>query len=405
MTNFPSSSAPQSKDTCRHRLDRTFSDTTNQVLLADVGITTQLVWYTSQLLGSVDFGSRGPRITRHSRVTASSATQSESFDMVQPDDETRNSKTASFSTANIPASERIDYWEDHNTQALIGYDIRTVEGGPLNAEEHNLFLPTARLAKVHGSSQLVERSEAGIRRHPTGDVAIFFTLSGDAFFYHSTGILTLRAGQAVLCDADQPFVRGFTGGVHELVATIPREEFTRLSNGASLDEPRVFEFFAPGGAPGGDPNANSLARLADATLNAPDHDLESAEERTLELAERMVHRAGGWSQPSAYLQAVQEIQRNYPDSTLTRTRVARAVGVSERQLSRLFTAEGTTFADFLMEQRLQSAERMLLDHQPGTMSRIARRCGFSSPSHFSRVFKAHKGVPPSDLLNAPRLRF
>lgn len=323
--------------------------------------------------------------------------------MVHRNDEVSSWTTDSFSTANIPASERIDYWEAHNAQSLIGYEIRTLKEAPLNAQEHNLFLPTVRLAKVQGSSQLVERSEAGIRRFPTGDVAIFFTLSGEAFFYHSTGMLTLRAGQALLYDADQPFVRGFTGGVHELVVTVPREEFTRLSRGASLNEPRVFEFFSPSGAPGGDPNANTLARLVDAMFNAPGSGMGDADERTLELIERMIHKAG-MERPSVFLQSVQEIQRHYPDPSLNRARVAQAVGVSERQLSRLFAAEGTTFGDFLLEQRLQSAERMLLGDDNVTMSAIARRCGFSSASHFSRAFKAHKGLSPSEILKPPRLR-
>lgn len=322
--------------------------------------------------------------------------------MVHPDDETSSFATDSFSTANIPASDRIEYWEAHNAQSLIGYDIRTLEGGPLNAQEHNLFLPTVRLAKVHGSSQLVERSEAGIRRFPTGDVAIFFTLSGEAFFYHPRGMLTLRAGQALLCDADEPFVRGFTGGVHELVVTVPREEFTRLSRGASLTEPRVFEFFAPSGAPGGDRNANSLARLVD-SMFSPSAPVGTADDRVLELIERMFHQAGA-ERASLFLQAVQEVQGRYPDPALNRARVAQAVGVSERQLSRLFAAEGTTFGDFLLEQRLQSAERMLLGDDNVTMGAIARRCGFSSASHFSRAFKAHKGLSPSEIPKPPRLR-
>lgn len=308
-----------------------------------------------------------------------------------------------FTTTNIPITERIDYWEAHNTKALIGYEIRTLEGTPLNAAEHNLYLPQARLAKVRGSSQIVERTVHGIRRHPTGDVAIFFALSGEAFFYHSTGMLTLRAGQAVLYGADQPFVRGFSGGVHELVLTIPHEEFVRLSRGATLKEPRVFDFYAADGAVGGDPNANTLARLVDSTLTSPVHDLDTVEQRVLELLERMVHRAANSARRSSYLRAVQEIQRHYPDSRLNRARVANSIGVSERQLSRLFAAEGTTFADAVIAHRIQSAQRMLTEDQQVTVSEIARRCGFSSASHFSRVFKDQTGMTPSDLLRAPRL--
>ena len=59
--------------------------------------------------------------------------------MTAPQSAQPPSGLVSFSTAQIPASHRIEYWESHNAKALIGLDIRTLENAPLVAEEVNLI--------------------------------------------------------------------------------------------------------------------------------------------------------------------------------------------------------------------------------------------------------------------------
>ncbi|WP_168199883.1 AraC family transcriptional regulator [Citricoccus sp. SGAir0253] len=310
----------------------------------------------------------------------------------------------SFSTARIPASHRIEHWEAHNAKALIGLDIRTLEDRPLVAQEINLYFPALRFATVKGSSQIVERSERLIAAHPTGDVAIFFALGGEAFFYHSTGMITLKAGQAVLYDADLPFVRGFSYGVRELVLTIPHQEYFRLSHGRPLKEPVVFEF-APGpGTPGPDPAATSLAAFIDSALRRPEQDLCSVEQDAFALIEQLVTRAVGTDRESAYRRAVKEIEHRFAEASLDREQVAAAAGVSERQLARLFAARGQSFAEHLLARRLQAAEAWLASDPDASIAEIARRCGFTSPSHFTRRFKERTGVTPSELQRAASMQ-
>ncbi|ALU41205.1 hypothetical protein AS188_10320 [Kocuria flava] len=305
-----------------------------------------------------------------------------------------------FTTAQIPAGHRIEYWESHNAKALIGLDIRTLENTPLAAEEVNLYFPALRFAGVKGSSQIVERSARIIAEHPTGDVAMFFALSGEAFFYHSAGMIMLKPGQAVLYDADRPFVRGFARGLRELVLTIPREEYVRLTRGKPLKEPVVFDFATGSGSPGKDPAATSLASLINSALRRPQDDPHRVEQEAFSLMERLLARAVGNDRDSAYRRAMQEIERRYADISLGRAQVALAAGVSERQLSRLFAAQGETFAEHLQTHRLQAAEALLVSEPRTPVAEIARRCGFTSPSHFSRSFKARTGVTPLELQRA-----
>ncbi|MCX7286091.1 MAG: helix-turn-helix domain-containing protein, partial [Rhodobacterales bacterium] len=76
---------------------------------------------------------------------------------------------------------------------------------------------------------------------------------------------------------------------------------------------------------------------------------------------------------------------------------ARAVGLSPRRLETLFreALDGTPAAHAL-GLRLQAARRMLTDtNHP--VAEVALRTGFSSPSTFSRAFRARFGQPPGGL--------
>ena len=317
--------------------------------------------------------------------------------MLDPSESPDAPKVLRFSTARIPVGHRVEHWESHNAKALIGLDIRTIENTPLVAEEVNLHFPAMRFARVKGSSQVVERSEQFIAEHPTGDVAMFFALGGEAFFYHPTGMILLKPGQAVLYDADRPFLRGFAAGLRELVLTIPREEYIRLSHGASLKEPVIFEFSSPTGL---DPAAAGLASLINSALDRRELDPQQVEQEAFGLVEQLLARARGTS--SAYRLARDVIERRFNSPGLSRADVASAVGVSERQLTRLFAANDESFAERLLAHRLQAAEALLVSNTEAAtpISEIAARCGFSSQAHFSRAFKAHTGVTPSELRRA-----
>jgi len=74
--------------------------------------------------------------------------------------------------------------------------------------------------------------------------------------------------------------------------------------------------------------------------------------------------------------------------------LAAAVGLSERHLGRLFTAEiGEPPARYVERLRLQNA-RTLLENENNTVSAIAARCGFGTSETMRRTFVRRLGVPP-----------
>lgn len=183
----------------------------------------------------------------------------------------------SFSTSHIPHHERLEYWEAHNADALIGLDIRPLHALTLDAQQHNRESPTTRVAKVQGSSQLIERTPDMIRKHPTESVALFFCTQGDSFYSDKQGTHVLQSGQMLACNADSPFIRGFGVGVSELVLTVSMDEFTKISGGKPLKKAQTFTFSRSSGESPEIGAAQRLAQWVENSLSAPDQPTESAE--------------------------------------------------------------------------------------------------------------------------------
>ncbi len=79
---------------------------------------------------------------------------------------------------------------------------------------------------------------------------------------------------------------------------------------------------------------------------------------------------------------------------ITRRQVARAAGMSEDYLSRVFHRElGLSPWDYLNRLRIQQAKERLRDSDD-SIQVVARRVGFHDRAYFSRIFRKLTGVPP-----------
>jgi transcriptional regulator GlxA family with amidase domain len=104
------------------------------------------------------------------------------------------------------------------------------------------------------------------------------------------------------------------------------------------------------------------------------------------------------------LTAALELMDSYPGEPLRRGETARRVGISTRQLDRLFAEKlGMSYADHYRNIRLERA-RDLLRQSAVSITEIALGCGFSSASHFGRTYRAAFGVTPASERKAGAAR-
>ena len=73
--------------------------------------------------------------------------------------------------------------------------------------------------------------------------------------------------------------------------------------------------------------------------------------------------------------------------------------LAPRFVQRLFEAEGTTFTEYVLAERLARARRVLTDPRFAgrKISTIAFDAGFGDLSYFNRAFRRHYGATPSEL--------
>jgi AraC-like DNA-binding protein len=97
-----------------------------------------------------------------------------------------------------------------------------------------------------------------------------------------------------------------------------------------------------------------------------------------------------------------DVMANLSRADLTIYSVARNAGLSPRNAQRTFERTGTTFTEFLLEQRLLLVRRLLLDplNRWRKVSDLAHSAGFPDVSYFNRVFRRRFGVTPSDMRGA-----
>jgi AraC-like DNA-binding protein len=102
--------------------------------------------------------------------------------------------------------------------------------------------------------------------------------------------------------------------------------------------------------------------------------------------------------PPRWLSRVKEILAE-AEGDLSISALANSAGVHPGHLTASFTKfYGTSPGVFLRAQRLERAEAMLR-RTDAPIGEIAATCGYADASHFSRAFRAAKGLPPSIYRN------
>jgi len=230
------------------------------------------------------------------------------------------------------------------------------------------------------------------------------TLSGRSILRQSGREITLADGDGVILRrSDGPFTLTHPDRVRFLGLRIPRRAIAPLVT--RVDDAVMRRI------PGGAGPLGLLAAYLDAVVNhrlldAPDeqatvvrhvHDLVA-----LILgatgASAMLARERGLR--AARLRAIRsDVVASLEDPGLTIASIATGRGISSRYVHKLFERTGSTFSEFVLEQRLLRAYRMLVDPRADgdAVSAIAFAVGFGDLSYFNRTFRRRFGATPSDL--------
>jgi AraC-like DNA-binding protein len=90
------------------------------------------------------------------------------------------------------------------------------------------------------------------------------------------------------------------------------------------------------------------------------------------------------------------VQTHLTDPALSPESIARAHHISVRQLYKLWWARELGLAEWIMRGRLEGARRDIANDRSAGIGAVARRWGFTDPTHFGRRFRAAYGLSPRE---------
>ncbi|MFD8383000.1 helix-turn-helix domain-containing protein [Streptomyces sp. NPDC059679] len=214
----------------------------------------------------------------------------------------------------------------------------------------------------------------------------------------------LRPGDILFYDAELPHLLEMPAGARLKIFLLPRQS---LGVGKH-DLHRVTAAPVRSASLLGSLVSPFLSELAEMVTSAAPAVGETVARNALDLLATLVmeqHAPPPADMADARRAMLLKIQRfithHLPDPDLSPEAIARAHHISVRYLHKLFRDEGTTVGRWIRGRRLEECQReLVLARGRQTIAGVARRWGFISPTHFSRVFRATYGMSPSEWQGA-----
>ena len=310
--------------------------------------------------------------------------------------------TFRLSTDDLPDKDRVAMWRDHCCRVVMKLDIEPIGDARLEYSILARDLPGVRVMSTASSPVRIIRTHEYLA-DGNDDLVFIINQTGKTTVTARGRDVSLREGDALLMSASEVkvFDRHSYGGA--LSFRIPRPILSSMVTYVGDVVMQVIPY-----------NTDALKLLAgyaaplfnDMALATPEfrrtavnhlHDLVA-----LALGAARHGVGAGRAIPAARLRMAKSyIAENSHRRDLSVGLVAAHLGLTPRNLQRLFESESTTFSEFLLSQRLSRAHHMLTEPRlaQSPVGAIAYDAGFGDLSYFNRSFKRRFGVTPRDVRN------
>ena len=308
-----------------------------------------------------------------------------------------------FSTSGLAPRRRLEFWNDLTCNTFT----------PIVTDPHDLdaFRPSLTRASV-GEVLLSEvRSSPSVVRHTPEHVArtrqaMFFLhaqLEGRSVNRQDGREARLEPGDFALFDNKRPYQMNFDEPTSVLVVGIPdrpmRRHLAHPESVAALPMRR------------GDPLVGLFTDFLQRLWALLGSDAPVTNQG---VGNALLSLIGGAyaSVPHAHadtaslpecrrLRIVRYVEDHLGDADLGPVKVAAAFRTTPRNLHMLFSRGGETLCRYILRRRVEECERVLADHAQlaRTISDVAFDLGFSSLTHFGKVFHDQFGMSPTEYRN------
>ena len=303
----------------------------------------------------------------------------------------------SLSTSGLEPKKQIQCWTDALTELCGQFDIDPLEASSLEGQINYTTVSRLKLCQIetsqHRLAHPVSRAKSG--EHPY--VKILFQTYGISHFEQGGRRIELVPGDCLAYDVSCPHTIISPSLTRHEVVIVPKEllrergfNFDKMSAcklSALTGTGRIAHDFVHAAF-------GEAAKLSAAGAAGVAESLIDLLLLPLREADTAFDRSG----PEAmYVRAQAFIREHLRDPDLCIDQISASLGCTKRYLHMLFSERGITVSDYIWRARLQHCRQELENYGGKTITDVAFSWGFSSSSHFSRVFRKNFGVSPSTI--------
>jgi AraC-like DNA-binding protein len=309
-----------------------------------------------------------------------------------------------FSLDGVPEHEKPLMMREFFGRSLVKYDVEQMPDASFDIDVTLQMVPGMMIMSGRGHGFCNRRTREMVALENSDDLAMVLNIRGDRCITLGQRELVLGDGEAVMMSMTEISSYKHRPPGDILTLRVPRRTLSPLLNGAADDrmfrripaQTRALKMLASYLAAACDDHGVVGPDVAHLVAGHVCDLMAVAIGATRDAAEM----AQGGGLRAARLSAIKrDIARDLGQPDLSIAMLAVRHGCTPRFIQRLFEAEGTTFTEYVLAQRLVRAHRMLTDPRRAgdKIITIALDAGFSDVSYFHRAFRQLYGDTPSAI--------
>jgi AraC-like DNA-binding protein len=308
-------------------------------------------------------------------------------------------RSLQMNTSEVAPEDRAGLWTDWVNRLFHGLRSDLYGDSDFDGRMTTVHAGDVVLTHLEANRHRVTRSAAQVRSSEIGYLKIVAPFVGCAGVEQKGREAWVSSDQWSIYDTTDSYAVANPTRVEHLIVMLPRERLAE--RGLALDPLMARRLGSSGG----------VARLALETMRSAYRELptmsDAAARGVGDAIVQFVHlslldlagMATAVTQREALRERIkQHVGEHLADPRLSVDSIALALNCSRRHLYNAFAEEPDGVAGYILRCRLEACRRTLEDRRQDhrSLTDIALGLGFSSMAHFSRAFRAHLGLPPSD---------
>jgi AraC family transcriptional regulator, positive regulator of tynA and feaB len=303
----------------------------------------------------------------------------------------------SLSTSGLTPKKQIECWTDALAELCGKFDVDPMSASSLEGIVNYTTVSRLKLCQIEVSQHRIAHpaSRASANEHPY--VKILFQKYGISHFEQDGRRFELMPGDCLAYDVSCPHTITSPSLTRHEVVIIPTELLQE--RGFHTTRLPACKISARNGS--GRIAHDFMHAAFDEAQRLSPHTALGVAETLIDLLLLPLREAGAaydrGGPVALYERAQAFIHEHLRDPDLSIDQISAALGCTKRYLHMLFSDRGTTVSDYIWHTRLQNCRQELEANGGKTITDVAFSWGFSSSSHFSRVFRNYFGIAPSSI--------